>query len=88
MSEKRLDNSSGYIWVRILPDDFYEDGINAVWCKMDNEKSKPVAIDDKVVYYRKGMLGRLTGQVVDVFLSNKPFDETRVYHADPYKKAK
>ena len=88
MENKCCLNASDYVWLRILPDDFYEDGIDAVWCKLNDKQSKPIAIDNKVVYYRKGMFGKLTGKVIDIFSMNGSFNEARIYYADPYEKTK
>lgn len=78
-------NGDDYIWVRVQPDDFYEDGHDAIWQRIDDNTEKPVKLGDKVYYYRKHMTGRLVGKVVAIGPAAYHFetDERYTYFADP-----
>lgn len=45
-----LIEASDYQWVRILPEDFYEEGVDAIWCHKEDLEDKPVNINDMVEY--------------------------------------
>ena len=86
MSNRKL-KSEDYIWVRVVPDDFYEDGVDAIWKRIDDNIEKPVKINDRVAYYKKGRLVKEYGKVVAfgpaVFTYD--VDEDSVYYADLVK---
>ena len=50
--EKGILNTSDYVWLRVLPEDFYEEGIDAIWCKKEDIDKNPINIGDQVEYTR------------------------------------
>ena len=75
-----------YVWVRVVPEDFYVEGIDAIWQKLDDNTPKPVKLGDKVEYCRKGDLSKNVGEVVAIgpVVEHFTIDERYAYFADLY----
>lgn len=83
-------NAADYKWVRILPDDFYEDGVDAIWCHKEDTEDKPVEINDRVEYSRyspyKYPGPSALGKVIAIFESIGQVDKRYTYYANKYDK--
>lgn len=82
-------DAAEYVWVRILPDDFYEEGVDAIWCHKSEIDEKPVKVGDKVEYHKYSPYSfpgpSALGEVIAMFEDIGKVDKRTVYYANQYK---
>ena len=79
-------NAADYKWIRILPDNKFEDCVDAIWCHKEDEDIRPVNINDKIEYRKFNPYEypgpSAIGTVIAIFESIGPVDKRDTYSAN------
>lgn len=85
-----IADAGEYKWLRVLPEDFYEEGVDVVWCHKKDADEKPVELND-TIEYRRHMNSKYPGpmslgKVIAIFEGIGQFDKRFAYFGEIYKK--